>query len=67
MKIERAESKFEPIVITLESQGEVDQMYAIVSNISFNGHNDITSDLYTYLSERWEASYTLEDTNFSKD
>lgn len=67
MKIERAESKFQPVVITLESQEEVDQMYAIVSEISFNEYNDITTGLYSYLSDYWKVSYTLEGTNFSKD
>ena len=67
MKVKREDVQFKPVVITLESQEEVDQMYAIVDNISFNGLNDITRDLYTDLSEYWKESYTLEGTNFSKD
>ena len=69
MKIER---KFEPIVITLESQKEVDQMYAMVSTFDFDDEDmDITQLIFdeldkivdiretVYYLER--GSYTFEE------
>ena len=44
MKIERAESKFEPVVITLESQGEVDCLL-ICLNTSHRVFEDNASSL----------------------
>ena len=50
MKIERKQSKFEPIVITLESQKEVDQMYAMVSTFDFDDEDvDITQLIFDEL------------------
>ena len=41
MKVERKQSKFEPVVITLESQKEVDQMHAMVSTFGFDDDEDV--------------------------
>ena len=50
MKIERKQSKFEPIVITLESQKEVDQMYAMVATLDFDDEDvDITQLIFNEL------------------
>ena len=50
MKIERKQSKFEPIVITLERQKEVDQMYAMVSTLDFDDEDvDITQLIFDEL------------------
>ena len=50
MKIERKQSKFEPIVITLESQKEVDQMFAMVSTLDFDDEDvDITQLIFDEL------------------
>ena len=50
MKVERKQSKFEPIVITLESQKEVDQMYAMVSTLDFDDEDvDITQLIFDEL------------------
>ena len=50
MKIERKQSKFEPVVITLESQKEVDQMYAMVSTLDFDDEDvDITQLIFDEL------------------
>ena len=50
MKVERKPSKFEPIVITLESQKEVDQMYAMVSTFDFDDEDvDITQLIFDEL------------------
>lgn len=70
MKIERKQSKFEPIVITLESQKEVDQMHAMMSTFDFDDEDmDITQLIFneldntvgireTYYLE--QGSYTFE-------
>ena len=50
MKIERKQSKFEPVVITLESQKEVDQMHAMVSTFDFDDEDvDITQLIFDEL------------------
>ena len=51
MKVERKQSKFEPVVITLESQKEVDQMYAMVSRLDFDDEDvDITQLIFDALN-----------------
>ena len=50
MKVERKQSKFEPVVITLESQKEVDQMHAMVSTFDFDDEDvDITQLIFDEL------------------
>lgn len=48
MKIHKQEATFQPITITLESQEEVDQMFALVTfNRFYKG--DMTDAIYDYL------------------
>lgn len=52
MKIERAESKFEPVVITLETQEEVDILKDLVGRIINGGvARDFTSQIYDKLDD----------------
>ena len=62
MKVERKQSKFEPIVITLESQKEVDQMFAMVSTFDFDGDVDITQLIFDGLADTVDTreTYYLE-------
>lgn len=50
MKITRKESEFQPVVIALETQDEVDQLYAVMRYIVFkNKEDDISEKLFTEL------------------
>lgn len=52
MKVERKESKFEPIVIILESQFEVDVLKEVVGSIGGSGEaREFTSSIYYALCE----------------
>lgn len=52
MKIEKAESKFEPVVITLESQEEVDILKDLTGRIINSGvGRNFTSTVYEKLDE----------------
>ena len=60
MKIERKQSKFEPIVITLESQKEVDQMYAMVHILDFDDEDvDITQLIFDVLDNTVDICETV--------
>ena len=60
MKIERKQSKFEPIVITLESQKEVDQMSAMVSILDFDDEDvDITQLIFDELDNTVDICETV--------
>ena len=69
MKVERKQSKFEPIVITLESQKEVDQMYAMVSRFDFDDEDvDITQLIFDGLNntvDTCETYYYLEQGSYT--
>ena len=59
MKIERKQSKFEPVVITLESQKEVDQMHAMVSTFDFDDEDmDITQLIFDGLADAVDTRET---------
>ena len=51
MKISKQEATFQPVTIVLESQEEVDQMYAIMSCVNVEGSLDITLQLYESLMD----------------
>lgn len=62
MKIERKESEFQPITITLETQDEVDQMFAMAKHCSFNypKEEDIAYIIYHQLNEKVALHYSSE-------
>lgn len=45
MKIETKKQEFQPVVITLETQEEVDQMFSLANFNEFDEVNDITQKL----------------------
>lgn len=52
MKIERKEAKFEPVIITLESQEEVDILKDLVGHIVNGGvARNFTSQIYDKLDD----------------
>ena len=55
MKVEKAEAKFTPVVITLESQEEVDQMFTLANYNRFKGDLDITEKLFEFLEDKIET------------
>ena len=55
MKVEKAETKFTPVVITLENQEEVDQMFTLANYNSFKGSVDITEKLFEFLEDKIET------------
>lgn len=61
MKIEQKESVFNPVVITLETQEEVDQMYALADWLRFSaGENkDITLSIKQKLGTLVENYYAI--------
>ena len=68
MKIERKQSKFKPVVITLESQKEVDQMFAMVSTLDFDDDMDITQLIFDELDNTvdiCETVYYLEQGSYT--
>ena len=68
MKVERKQSKFEPVVITLESQKEVDQMFAMVSTFDFDGDDmDITQLIFDGLADTVDTReiYYLEQGSYT--
>lgn len=60
MKVERKESKFEPIVIILESQFEVDVLRELCGSVGGRSKaRDFTSSVYESLGE-----FSDQDENF---
>lgn len=60
MKIEQKEAVFSPVVITLETQEEVDQMYSLVYwNTIENEDQSIDFEIEKHLSEKVKSSYPL--------
>ena len=59
MKVERKESKFEPVVITLESQLEVDVLHELCASVEPTGLSEV-SDLIEILFDKL-SGYTNQD------
>lgn len=51
MKVSTVEPEFQLVVITLETQQEVDQMFQIVKFNDFPEEDDITLGIYNVLAE----------------
>lgn len=49
MKVEKGESKFQPVAITLESQEELDLMTSIIAKIPGRHVNRMAYSLYDFL------------------
>ena len=64
MKVERKNKGFEPVVITLESQEEVDVLYTLTGDVKGLGYvRDITDEIHYGLQE-----YAVYDPDmFSRD
>lgn len=62
MKIERKEPEFQPITITIETQDELDQMFAMAEYCSFSNSEggDITSLLFDGLWDKVVKTYESE-------
>lgn len=46
MKVSTVKPEFQPVVITLETQEEVDQMFQLANFNSFKGDSDITCGIF---------------------
>lgn len=59
MKVERKESEFHPIVITIETQDELDQFAAMAYYCTFDDSKgeDVTEKLYQNLYNRVVTKY----------
>lgn len=63
MKVERQGSSFQPVVITLESQEEVDVLHELCGSVTGDGlARKITNDFYRQLGE-----YTLFSGGYFED
>lgn len=67
MKVERKSQGFQPVIITLESQEEIDQLYHILVNteIENTGLNNFDNQLCSYLEDKivegYEARWDEDD------
>ena len=59
MKIERKETEFHPIVITIETQDELDQFAAMAYHCTFDNSKgaDVTEKLYQHLYNHVVTKY----------
>ena len=64
MKIKQQEPKFEPITITLETQEELDQIFAMAKYCSFskleNRDSDVAYELFIGLGDKAVKVYSSE-------
>lgn len=60
MKIERKETEFQPITITLETQDELEQMFALANHCNFISSSglDITEAIYDNLKQYANRRYS---------
>ena len=60
MKIERKETEFQPITITIETQDELDQLAAMAYHCNFDntvGGEDISRVIYRAISDQTLTEY----------
>lgn len=60
MKIERKETEFQPITITIETQDELDQLNAMVNYCNFPD-NSFTQKLFEFTEEYIVKAYEPND------
>lgn len=64
MKIERKETEFQPITITIETQEELDQMFAMAKYCTFsileNQDSDVAYKLFNELADKVVEVYTSD-------
>ena len=64
MKIERKETEFQPITITLETQEELDQLFAMAKHCTFSflesSDGDISYDLFNELANKVVKVYSSD-------
>lgn len=59
MKIEQKQPNFQPVTITLETQEELDQLFAMVKHCDFNSlGTDISFEIYDKLVDRVVNKYS---------
>lgn len=65
MKIERKETEFQPITITLETQDELDQFAAMAYYCNFDNSKgeDVTGKLYQHLYNRVVTEYRASNSD----
>lgn len=67
MKIETKKQEFQPVVITLVSQEEVDQLFALAGHFGFGQVDyDITVDLHTGLTPVSQYCFISGEMEFCK-
>ena len=60
MKIERKETEFQPITITIETQDELDQLNAMVNYCNFPD-NSFTKSLFEFTKDYIVKAYEPDD------
>ena len=70
MKIERKETEFQPITIAIETQEELDQMFAMAKYCTFsnleNRDSDVAYELFIGLGDKVVEVYTSESSAIFK-
>lgn len=64
MKIERKETEFQPVIITIETQEELDQLFAMAKYCTFtfleSSDGDISYNLFNELANKVVKVYSSE-------
>ena len=60
MKIEQKQPEFQPITITLETQEELDQLFAMAKYCTFSNDGDISYELFNELADKVVEVYSSE-------
>lgn len=65
MKVSTVKPEFQPVVVTLETQEEVDQMFQLANFNTFKGEFDITRSLYDSLENLVSYYQYLQSDDYS--